>query len=113
MKFDTLVRRLLQLENRVRNLVRSPVPSGSGQDTFETVSKNISAYPATLAYSGGNLSTITYDLGSGLSIVKTLAYTGGNLTSVTLSGNTPGGIALTKTLTYTGSDLTGVSYGGA
>lgn len=89
-------------------------PQGeSWQETFETVSKNISAYPATLAYSGGNLSTITYDLGSGLSVVKSFAYTGGNLTSITLSGDTPGGISLTKTLTYTGSDLTGITYGGA
>ena len=83
---------------------------GSGQNTFETVNKNLQAYPATLAYSNGNLSTITYDLGSGLSIVKTFNYTDGSLTSITLSGNTPEGIALTKTFVYAGSNLTGVTY---
>jgi Major tropism determinant N-terminal domain len=88
-----------------------PYFSGGGggggiAESFETVSSNLDASDATLAYSGGNLTSITYANG----IVKTLSYSGGNLTSVVLSGATPGGIDLTKTLTYTGSDLTGVSY---
>jgi hypothetical protein len=78
--------------------------------TFETVSKNLSAYPSTLAYSGGNLSSITYALGGGLTIVKTFSYTGSNLTSIVLSGYTPGGISLTKTLTYSSGNLVGISY---
>jgi hypothetical protein len=78
----------------------------SGGNTFETVSKNLNAIDATLAYSGGNLTTITYASG----IIKTLNYSGGNLTSIVLSGSTPGGIDLTKTLSYTGSDLTGIAY---
>jgi hypothetical protein len=78
--------------------------------TFETVSKNLNAYPSTLAYSGGNLSSITYALGGGLTIVKTFSYTGSNLTSIVLSGYTPGGISLTKTLTYSSGNLVGITY---
>jgi hypothetical protein len=79
-------------------------------NTFETVNKNLYAYPATLAYNVfGDLSTITYTLPSG-TITKTFNYTAGDLTSIVLSGNTPSGINLTKTLTYTIGNLTGVSY---
>lgn len=93
-------------------------PTGSGieftstvnANTFETINKNLSSYPATLAYTGGgDLSTITYTVPGG-TIVKTLNYTAGDLTSIVLSGNTPSGINLTKTLTYTSGNLTGVSY---
>lgn len=78
----------------------------NGSNSFESVSKNLSASDATLTYSSGNLIEIEYANG----ITKTLNYTGDNLTSVVLSGSTPGGIELTKTLSYTGSDLTGVAY---
>lgn len=79
-------------------------------DSFETVSKNLKAYPATFAYTGDVLNTITYDLGSSLSIVKTLNYTGELLTTIVLSGDTPTGISLTKTLTYSGTTLTDITY---
>ncbi len=79
-------------------------------DSYETISKNLKAYPATLAYGGtGDLNTITYTVPSG-TITKTFNYTAGDLTSIVLSGNTPSGINLTKTLTYTIGNLTGVSY---
>jgi hypothetical protein len=78
--------------------------------TFETVSKNLNAYASVLAYSGGNLSSITYAMGGGLTIVKTFTYTGTNLTSIVLSGYTPGGISLTKTLTYSAGNLVGITY---
>ena len=82
----------------------------TAQETFETVSKNIKSYPATLNYSGSILSSIVYSIGAA-TITKTLNYDiGGNLTSVVLSGDTPAGIALTKTLTYTGNNLTGITY---
>ena len=83
-----------------------PGSGGSSTQSFETVSKNLDASGATLAYTGENLTSITYLNG----IIKTLNYTGENLTSVVLSGSTPGGIDLTKTLSYTGDNLTGVSY---
>ena len=79
-------------------------------EEFETVSKNLKSYPYTLTYAGGDLDTITYNLGGGLSIVKTFNYTLTVLTSIVLSGDTPLGISLTKTLVYTGDDLTSVSY---
>jgi len=85
------------------------VPGGGGGGvsvSYETVSKNLSAVDATLAYTGDVLTSIAYVSG----VTKTLTYTGDNLTAVTLSGSTPGGIDLTKTLSYTGDNLTGVTY---
>jgi len=77
--------------------------------TFEAVSKNLNSYPYTLAYTGDDLTTITYTTPRG-NIVKTLGYTSGNLTSITLSGALQNPTPNTKTLSYTGDDLTGVSY---
>lgn len=79
-------------------------------DSFESVSKNLKAYPYTLNYTGGNLTTIVYNLGSGNFITKTLNYTTNQLTSVVLSGNLPSGIATTKTLTYSSGILSSISY---
>ena len=78
--------------------------------TFETVSKNLKAFPNELNYTGENLTSIVYttDLGT---VTKTLAYTGANLTSITLSGDLPTGLAETvKTLAYTGENLTSITY---
>lgn len=85
-------------------------PSG-GEDTytFETVSKNIKAWNATLGYTGNQLTTITYT-NADQTIIKTFNYTDSKLTSLVLSGDTPSGIELTKTLLYTGDLLTGVNY---
>ena len=85
------------------------VQSGGGSgiaETFETVSKNLSASGAVMGYTDGDLTTVTYSNG----IVKTLAYSLDGLSSVTLSGNTPGGIALVKTLQYNSPDLSGFTY---
>ena len=92
------------LRNRANHY--GAIPLGSVAQSFETVASNLPADDAVLAYSGGNLASITYANG----VVKTLNYTGGVLTSVVLSGATPAGIELTKTLSYTGDDLTGVTY---
>lgn len=81
----------------------------SWQQTFETVSKNLINYPATLNYTGADLTSIDYTTGGG-TITKTFGYTAGVLTSITLSGDTPAGIATTKTLGYTGDDLTSINY---
>lgn len=86
------------------------VPGESWQESFETISKNLTAKPYELTYSGDQLTAITYDLGGGLEVVKTFAYTGSRLTSITLSGIIPDGIATTKTLVYTGDQLTSVEY---
>ena len=84
-------------------------PAGTFDDTFEVVSKNIRAWNATFAYTGDQLTSISYTDGVD-TIVKTLNYTGDKLTSLVLSGDTPSGIDLTKTLSYTGEQLTGASY---
>jgi hypothetical protein len=85
-------------------------PQGSSfQEHFETVSKNLKSWNATLNYTSGALTSIVYTDGTD-TITKTLNYTGGVLTSIVLSGDTPGGISLTKTFTYTGDNLTGVAY---
>jgi hypothetical protein len=85
------------------------IQSGGGSgiaDTFETVSKNLSASGAVMGYTDGDLTTVTYANG----IIKTLAYSLDGLASVTLSGNTPGGIALVKTFQYNSPDLSGFTY---
>lgn len=81
------------------------------KDAFETVSKNLKSYGATFAYGGGgDLSSITYDLGFGLTIVKTFNYSGSDISSIVLSGDTPSGIDLTKTFSYSGGDISSVAY---
>lgn len=88
-----------------------PVISSTGStETFESVSKNIKSYPYTIAYSGGDVSTITYDLGGGLEVVKTFGYTSGDVTTVTLSGDTPAGIDLIKTISYSGGAVDNIVY---
>lgn len=82
---------------------------GAAADTFESISKNLKAFPASFNYTGENLTSIVYDIGSG-TITKSFAYTGENLTSITLSGNTPAGINLTKSFAYTGENLTSITY---
>lgn len=82
---------------------------GSTAETFETVSKNLKAYPATLNYINGTLTSIVYTIPTG-TITKTLNYTSGTLTSIVLSGNTPAGIDLIKSLGYTGNTLTSITY---
>ena len=86
----------------------SQVSSGGG-DSFETVAKNLKAYSYTINYSGDDITSIVYNLGTGI-ITKTLNLTGDNLTSIVLSDNTPAGISLTKTLVYTGDNITSVNY---
>ena len=77
--------------------------------TFETISKNLKSYPASLNYTSGSLTSIVYTLPSG-TITKTLNYVSGVLSSIVLSGNTPDGISLTKTLNYTAGQLLSISY---
>jgi hypothetical protein len=84
--------------------------AGSLSQSFETVSKNLKAFPNELTYTGENLTSIEYttDLGT---VVKTFGYTGENLTTITLSGDLPEGLVNTiKTLAYTGENLTSITY---
>ena len=78
-------------------------------ETYETVSENISAWDYSINYSGSDIASIVYTSG-GLTITKTFNYTGSNITSIVLSGDTPSGIDLIKTLTYTSGNLVSVAY---
>ena len=103
-------------QSSVFQAVVSPaVPPSGGEptpapETYETVSRNLKSYPATLSYTAGELSSISYATPGG-AVVKTLNRTAGRLASIVLSGALPSGIATTKTLTYSGDTLTGVAYG--
>lgn len=89
-----------------------PVISATGglSESFETVSKNLKAYPYTITYASGDIDTIVYDLGGGMQITKTFGYTSGDVTSITLSDDTPGGIDLIKTISYVGGAVDNVVY---
>lgn len=77
----------------------------SDVESFESVSKNIKAYPYVVTYTGGgDVDYITYDLGGGMSIIKTFSYSSGNVSTIVLSDDTPAGISLTKTFTYDVND---------
>ena len=80
------------------------------EEAFETVARNLSSFPYTFSYDDDELSSITYTIGGGRSVVKTFNYTNGVLTSIVLSGNTPNNINFTKTFAYEGDSLTGVTY---
>jgi hypothetical protein len=82
-------------------------------ETFETVSRNLAAYPFTLVRDGlGRLGGVAYDLGNGQIINKTLVREAGRLSRIVLSGDTPAGVALIKTLERDGAGhLTAISYG--
>lgn len=95
--------------NEIQGLADFVAENGSGTVSFETVSKNLSAYPNVLNYTGENLTSIVYTTDTG-TVTKTLDYTGDNLTSITLSGDLPSGIETVKTLSYTGDNLTGIAY---
>lgn len=93
----------------IHSFIEGAIVYLESENTFETVSKNLKAYPASFNYTSGVLTSIVYTLPSG-TITKTLNYTSGILTSIVLSGNTPSGIDLTKTLGYTGGGLTSITY---
>jgi len=100
-------RPLVLIDGVVSELPTSDVLPGAGAsaDTFETVSKNLSATDASYGYTDDLLTTITYG-----SIIKTLAYGPDGLASITLSGATPGGIDLVKTLVYSSGKLVSATY---
>jgi hypothetical protein len=102
-------RPLVQIAGQIQELPASDtLPGvGAGADSFETVSKNLSATDATLNYTDGVLTSIVY---TSAGITKTLAYGPDGLATVTLSGATPGGIDLVKTFNYTGGNLTSFTY---
>jgi hypothetical protein len=104
-------RPLVVIDGQVRELpFVDSLPGGGGgggiAETFETVSKNLSAFEYTLNYTGDELTSIVYANG----VTKTFTYGPDGLASIILSGATPGGIDLVKTFTYNVGKLAGVSY---
>lgn len=85
------------------------VASGSAADSFESVSQNIGDWNKAFAYTGSDLTTITYTK-LAETIVKTFNYSGGNLSTIVLSGDTPDGIPLTKTFAYSGENVSSITY---
>lgn len=77
--------------------------------SFEQVSQNLADWDKAFAYTGDDLTTITYTKLTD-TIVKTFNYSLGKLITMVLSGDTPGGIPLTKTFTYSGDTLTDITY---
>jgi len=84
-------------------------PSGSVEESFETVSKNIKAWPATFNWVDGSLSSIVYSDGVS-SITKSFSYSGGYLTQITLSGDTPLSASLIKSIVYSSGKPATISY---
>ncbi len=80
-----------------------------GYVSYETISKNLKQYPATLNYTGNRIDSIVYTTETG-TITKTFSYSGLTLLSITLSGDTPAGIDLVKTFNYTLDKVSSYSY---
>lgn len=78
-------------------------------ETYESISKNIKAYPYAFNKTGDVLDNIVYTTPDG-TITKTFNRTGTVLNTIVLSGDTPSGISLTKTFNRTGSEVTSISY---
>lgn len=92
------------------NYLLGELPEGDIGVSFETVNKNLSAYPNVLNYTGDDLTSIVYTTSNGI-ITKTLAYSGANLISIVLSGDLPSKLVeTTKTLSYVGDNLKNITY---
>ena len=78
--------------------------------TFETINRNMKAYPSSLSFLGGFLNTVIYDLGGGDTITKTFGYSSGVISTIILSGSVPLGISIAKSFTYESGKLKSISY---
>lgn len=72
------------------------------ENTFETISKNLKAYPYTINYTGEDISSIVYTTLSG-DITKSFGYSLWKLQSISITW-------ITKTFIYTGNNITSVTY---
>jgi hypothetical protein len=106
---ETVAVAIADLGDTVSIAVADGNAADAAAETFETVSRNLRSYPATLSYAAGELSAISYATPGGAA-VKTFHRVAGRLASIVLSGSLPAGIATTKTLSYTGDSLTSVGY---
>jgi hypothetical protein len=83
--------------------------SGVLNESFETISQNLKAYPYVINYSGSFISNVVYSPAGADIIVKSFYYTGTQLSSLVITGNELGKI-YTKNLSYTGTSVSGISY---
>jgi hypothetical protein len=78
--------------------------------TFETVSRNLNAYPYIINRSNDTISNVVYTVpGSGI-ITKTFSYSSGLITSIAIYGPAIGPKTFAKNLTYVGTSVSGASY---
>lgn len=91
--------------------VNVEVATGSAlwTQSFDTVSRNLSGYPYSITYTGTQITSVVFNLGT-TTTTKTFNYSSGLLTSIVLSGDTPDGIKLTKSFSYTSGKISSVSY---
>jgi hypothetical protein len=76
--------------------------------TYETVAKNLNAYPYALNRSGTLLTSVSYTSPGG-TITKAFTYSGSLVSSIAIYGGTLGYV-YTKNLSYSGTTVTGASY---
>lgn len=76
--------------------------------TFESLSKNLLAYPCTIGYMDGRVSSIVYAAPNG-EIIKTVNYIDNKITSIVISGETLSE-PITKTIIYTGDSISSITY---
>lgn len=88
----------------------TPGPAGTFDTTYETLAKNVNAYPYVINRTGSTITNIVYTVG-GNTITKSFTYNGsGLLESVAIYGIPLGSTVYTKNLSYSGSQISGVSY---
>lgn len=81
----------------------------SGYTTsYETLTKNLNAYPYAINRSGTTITSVVYTSPGG-TITKLFNYSSGLLISVAIFGSTLGHV-YTKNLSYSGTSITGASY---
>lgn len=86
-----------------------PPGTGTGVETYNTVSDNLKSWDYVFNYTGSDLTSIDYNQGAS-TITKQFNYVDGQLISVVLSGDVPSCISLTKLFTYSGQNLSAISY---
>jgi hypothetical protein len=79
--------------------------------TFETLSKNLPAYPYSVNYVSGAISNVVYTIPSSGTVTKAFTYAlSGLITGISLAGPGLGTAIYTKNLSYTGTSLSGATY---
>jgi hypothetical protein len=78
--------------------------------TFETVSKNLNAYPYVINRLNDTISNVVYTVPGSGTITKSFTYSFGLITSIAIYGVPIGAKTFAKNLTYVGTSVSGASY---